>query len=160
RARARPGGARAWSGPEREGDREDDPRARPAREAVRPRLLGPGRAADLRLAREDELPAPLPARGGGRRRPVQATCLVLPTELARRGGLATGACESARLARSRAVEGRGEDVLDGVCEDELDRLARLGRELREVGLVLVRDDHALQPGALRGERLLPHAADR
>src|SRR5207248_6375056 len=45
-------------------------------------------------------------------------------------------------------------------EDELERLARLLRKLLEVGLVLAREDDALQPGALRGERLLAHAADR
>ena len=43
--------------------------------------------------------------------------------------------------------------------DELERLARLRRQLVEVGLVLAREDDALQAGALCSERLLAQSAD-
>src|SRR5438270_891501 len=60
----------------------------------------------------------------------------------------------------RAVEGGREHAVERVGENELDRVARLRRELLQVGLVLARQHDTLDPGPLRGEHLLAHAADR
>ena len=73
----------------------------------------------------------------GQLRAERAACRSRSTARGRRG------------LRRRAVERGGEHLLDRVGEDELELVARLLRQLVEVGLVLARQDHALQPGALR-----------
>ena len=69
-------------------------------------------------------------------------------------GLARAA--RAALAPERVLE----DVLDVVGEDELELGRRLRRQVVQVGLVLEREDHALQACALCCEHLLPDASDR
>src|SRR5262249_40527231 len=65
-----------------------------------------------------------------------------------------------RTLRRRAVERRREDLVDRVDRDELELALRLRRKLVEVGLVLTRQDDALQSCTLSGERLFPDTADR
>src|SRR5215211_2677498 len=61
---------------------------------------------------------------------------------------------------SAPIERGGEDLGDLPDPDELHPLAQVLREVLEVGLVASRGQHALDAGALGGERLLLQAADR
>src|ERR1017187_4615641 len=52
-----------------------------------------------------------------------------------------------------------ENLIHLAHEDELELALDLGRHLVEVGLVPLRDEHALDSGAVRGEHLLLETAD-
>src|SRR5438067_5512020 len=72
--------------------------------------------------------------------------------LRRHGGLPLGGGGPARAERRASVEGGREYLVNRVREHELDRLARLLRELLEIRLVLARDHDLRDPGPLRRER--------
>ena len=71
-------------------------------------------------------------------------------------GARTGAVAGAWLGLERLRQ----HLLDAFHPDELDVLQQVLREVLDVGLVQLRRDHALEPGVLRGERLLLEPADR
>ena len=62
--------------------------------------------------------------------------------------MAVGCDRGGAGCNRHAVEGRREHVVHGVGEHEVELLAGLFRKLLEIRLVLVRNDHALDPRAL------------
>ena len=156
--------------------RRSGARGRSTREGRRPRSTG-GRSAPTGtrrrrfstrigfvLAGKREYPA----RSAGRRRhadpaapaPCSSDSFTLGCQRRVRPRRRGGATAATPRRRTRSVEGDGEGPARSSRRARNPAPARLCRQILQVVLVLARQDHALQPGALCGEHLLAQAADR
>src|SRR5581483_4132314 len=105
-------------------------------------------------------PASISCSAGARARAAPRSATRCSRASCGHSGLPLDGLGPPRPPATLAVERGCEDVLDRVGGNEGDRLACLRRQLVEVGLVLAREDHTPEPGALRRQGLLAQPADR